>query len=99
VIVPPIRGGASVMASVFRDRDADDASRHDDKAGRHVVTWLVTRALDKGSKNTVELRGFEPLTFCMPCLAAPSDVIALGRITAGQEDICVWGRRALSGLI
>jgi hypothetical protein len=33
VIVPAIRGGASVMDSVFRDHDADDASGHGDKAG------------------------------------------------------------------
>jgi hypothetical protein len=33
VIVPAIRGGASVMDSVFRDHDADDASGHRDKAG------------------------------------------------------------------
>ena len=32
VIVPAIRGGASVMDSVFRDHD-DDASGHGDKAG------------------------------------------------------------------
>ena len=31
VIVPAIRGGASVMDSVFRDHDADE--RHGDKAG------------------------------------------------------------------
>jgi integrase len=33
VIVPAIRGGASVMDSVFRDHDADDANGHGDKAG------------------------------------------------------------------
>ena len=34
VIVPAIRGGASVMDSVFRSHDADDdASGHGDKAG------------------------------------------------------------------
>jgi hypothetical protein len=34
----------------------------------------------------VELRGFEPLTFCMPCTPVSSGGIASGRITAGQED-------------
>ena len=37
----------------------------------------------------VELRGFEPLTSCMPCLAVSSDGIALSRIAAGQTDIGV----------
>ncbi len=33
VIVPAIRGGASVMDSVFRDHDADDASEHSSETG------------------------------------------------------------------
>jgi hypothetical protein len=44
----------------------------------------------------VELRGFEPLTFCMPCMAVSSDNVGVGRITAGQKDIGVWLGRALS---
>src|SRR5580658_2530676 len=31
-----------------------------------IGTWFVTSGLDKRSENTVELRGFEPLTSCMP---------------------------------
>ncbi len=50
------------------------------------------------SCGNVELRGFEPLTSCMPCLAVSSDGIALGRITAGQTDIGVWVRRAVSAV-
>jgi hypothetical protein len=30
-----------------------------------------------------EVKGFEPLTFCMPCLAVPSGGIALSRVTTG----------------
>jgi hypothetical protein len=37
----------------------------------------------------VELRGFEPLTSCMPCLADSSDGIVLSRFTADQVDIRV----------
>jgi len=37
----------------------------------------------------VELRGFEPLTFCMPCLSIPSGWVASGRIAAGQNVIGV----------
>jgi hypothetical protein len=37
----------------------------------------------------VELRGFEPLTSCMPCLAVWSDGIVLSRIAGGPADIGV----------
>ena len=46
--------------------------------------------------DNAELRGFEPLTSCMPCLTVSSDGIALGRITAGQRNLGVWVRRAVS---
>jgi hypothetical protein len=46
----------------------------------------------------VELRGFEPLTFCMPFMAILSDRIGSGRVTAGQNDIGVWVRRAVSAV-
>jgi hypothetical protein len=46
----------------------------------------------------VELRGFEPLTFCMPCMPVSSEGIVLGRITAGRSDIGVWVRRAASAV-
>ena len=45
----------------------------------------------------VELRGFEPLTFCMPCSTIPSGTVALGPVTALQSSFDVWGRRARSG--
>ena len=76
VIVPAIRGGASRHGQCVRAiDDADDASGHGESR-EPVVTWLVTLALDKRSKNAVELRGFEPLTFCMPCRRATSCAIA-----------------------
>jgi hypothetical protein len=37
---------------------------------------LVTIYSNELSKNAVELRGFEPLTFCMPCRRATSCAIA-----------------------
>jgi hypothetical protein len=53
----------------------------------------------------VELRGFEPLTFCMPCLPVQSGEVAGGRVTAGQAGSAVslrllasdlgWGHRHL----
>jgi hypothetical protein len=45
----------------------------------------------------VELRGFEPLTFCMPCSMVSSDGVALGPVTADQTGSGVWGRLAQSG--
>src|SRR5262245_8046858 len=38
----------------------------------------------------VELRGFEPLTSCMPCLAKLSEGVALGRGPADQDRFSVW---------
>ena len=40
-----------------------------------LLTWENSR---------VELRGFEPLTFCMPCTANSSDGVACGLVSAGQ---------------
>jgi len=31
-----------------------------------IGSWIVTSGLDNHSENVVELRGFEPLTSCMP---------------------------------
>jgi hypothetical protein len=45
----------------------------------------------------VELRRFEPLTFCMLCSLVSSDGVALGLVTALQSGISVWGRLARSG--
>jgi len=50
------------------------------------------------TRKIVEIRGFEPLTFCMPFMAILSDGILLSRITAGQNDIGVWVRRAASAV-
>ena len=47
----------------------------------------------------VELRGFEPLTFCMPCSMVSSDGVVLGLVTAVQSGSDVWGRLARSGEI
>jgi hypothetical protein len=50
------------------------------------------------SWENVELRGFEPLTFCMPYIAILSEYIGSGRVIAGQNDIGVWVRRAVSAV-
>ena len=42
------------------------------------------------SWENVELRGFEPLTFCMPCLQAPSGGVSLGRVSARQGNGLAW---------
>jgi hypothetical protein len=47
----------------------------------------------------VELRGFEPLTFCMPCMLVSSASVALGLVVADQSGFGVWGRLAGSGEI
>ena len=52
-----------------------------------------------GIRKIVELRGFEPLTFCMPCSRVSSDSVALGPVTAVQSGSNVWGRLARSGEI
>ena len=54
------------------------------------------------SEKSVELRGFEPLTFCMPslpCSRVSSDGVAVGPVTAGQGDSNVRGCLARSGEI
>src|SRR5215471_1170988 len=51
------------------------------------------------TRKIVELRGFEPLTFCMPCSMVSSDGVALSPVTALQSRFGVWGRRARSGEI
>jgi hypothetical protein len=67
------------------------------RASRHLsrdsdVTYVATHHI-------VELRGFEPLTFCMPCSTIPSDGVALGPVSADQRGCGVWGRLARSGEI
>ena len=57
--------------------------------------WYLT--IEQRSEKPVELRGFEPLTFCMPCIPVSSDHIALGPIAAGESGFNVWGRLAQSG--
>ena len=47
----------------------------------------------------VELRGLEPLTFCMPCSTIPSEGVALGLVPALQRGFDVWGSLARSGEI
>jgi hypothetical protein len=42
----------------------------------------VTRV---ATHDTVELRGFEPLTFCMPCSRVSSDGVVLGPVAAVQS--------------
>jgi hypothetical protein len=44
----------------------------------------------------VELRGYEPLTSCMPCLTVPSGGVPLGRVTARQGQ---WSCPVGSGYI
>ncbi len=53
--------------------------------------------LEQRSEKPVELRGLEPLTFCMPCSTIPSDNVALGLVVAVQSGFGVWGRLARSG--
>ena len=48
------------------------------------------------TKNSVELRGLEPLTFCMPCTAVSSDAIVVGPASAGQRCCGAWGHRAVA---
>jgi len=72
VIVPEIRGGATVMDDLFDDDDPDEGN-YGPKALWSLV-WYLT--IEQRSDKSVELRGFEPLTFCMPCRRATSCAIA-----------------------
>jgi len=47
------------------------------------------------ASDLVELRGFEPLTSCMPCLTVSSGGVPLGRVTARQG----YGRLVGSGCV
>ncbi len=47
----------------------------------------------------VELRGFEPLTSCMPFLEEPSGHVEVGRLPAGQSRCPVWLCPARSGAV
>jgi hypothetical protein len=57
---------------------------------RHCCHLIDTFILERVREKCVELRGFEPLTSCMPCLTVSSDAIALGRVMARQDNGLVW---------
>ena len=66
VIVPEIRGGATVMDGAFSDdEDGPDEGNETPRAVRHLARHF---SIEQRSAKIVELRGFEPLTFCMPCI-------------------------------
>ena len=97
VIVPAIRGGATVMDGVFTD-DEDDTDEGNEKT-RALRQSARRLTIEHRSGKPVELRGFEPLTFCMPCMQVSSDGVALGPVTAVQSGFSVWGRLVRSGEI
>ena len=66
------------------------------RALRHLA-WHF--AIERTSGKSLELRGFEPLTFCMPCSRGSSDGVALGPVVAVQSNSKVWGRLGRSGEI
>jgi hypothetical protein len=69
VIVPAIRGSATVMDDAFGPEDEESAQT---ESGTQLGTFRRT-----GLRETVELRGFEPLTFCMPCTSNSSEAVPL----------------------
>jgi len=44
---------------------------------------LIVTSTRTSTRKIVELRGFEPLTFCMPCMPVSSDGVAACRVVAG----------------
>jgi hypothetical protein len=52
------------------------------RALRHLA-WHLT--LEQRPDKSVELRGFEPLTFCMPWCVVSSDGVALGLVRAVES--------------
>ncbi len=68
---------AAIRAAIAAiPQDAWQAIAYPPKTRPAIVTMLVTIYSNEFSKNAVELRGFEPLTFCMPCRRATSCAIA-----------------------
>jgi len=61
---------------------------------RQEQVWFLVRVLtiEQRSEKPVELRGFEPLTFCMPCSTVSSDGVVLHPVTALQSRFSVWIR-------
>jgi hypothetical protein len=51
---------------------------------RELGSWLGVYNRTEIQKTGVELRGFEPLTFCMPCTTDSSEAVSLGLILTGQ---------------
>ena len=86
VIRPTIRGGATVMDDVFGDPD-DEAENQ--KTRPAIVIMLVTILSNEFLKSTVELWGFEPLTFCMPCTIVLSGEVRWSLISAAQRAASV----------
>ena len=83
VIVPEIRGGATVMDDVFTTtKTTQTRAMEKPRAFRHFA-WHLT--FEQKPDKSVELRGFEPLTFCMPCSRVSSDGVALGLVPAVQS--------------
>ena len=72
------------MDGVFDD-DEDDTGEGNETAQNTYVLGLVLDSRTEDRKS-VELRGFEPLTFCMPCSTIPSDGVALGPVSANQAE-------------
>jgi hypothetical protein len=60
-----------------------DGLRRGNPASLSLDCLFFTRM---SKRKIVELRGFEPLTSCMPCLAVSSGGVALSRIIAGQRN-------------
>jgi hypothetical protein len=69
------------------------------KKPRPVKVLIRVLAIEHRSENCVELRGFEPLTFCMPCMLVSSDGVGLGPVAAVQSSSNVQGSLARSGRI
>ena len=60
------------------------------KKPRPVRVLIKILTIEQKSDKSVELRGFEPLTFCVPCSRVSSDSVALGLVTAVQSGFGVW---------
>jgi hypothetical protein len=60
------------------------------------LSALVTNHRAQARK-TRGAKGFEPLTFCMPCTTDSSEAASLGLILAGQGVTAVCDRQAGSG--
>jgi hypothetical protein len=68
------------------------------KTPRPVRVLIRVLGIEQTSDKSVELRGFEPLTFCMPCRRATSCAIAPQPTRGRLTGLCRWNAASIPAL-